>query len=77
MGVMNQTRNYPVLRQPRITTPVMVLAGEYDGINPPELGKAVADAIPGAKYVLVKDAANMMASEQPKFIKQAALDFLQ
>ena len=62
---------------PKITTPVMVLAGEYDGINPPELGKAVADAIPGAKYVLVKDAAHMMACEQPKFVRQAALDFLQ
>ena len=62
---------------PEITTPVMVIAGEFDGINPPELGKAVADAIPGAKYILVKDAAHMMASEQPKFIRQAALDFLQ
>ena len=37
-------------RLPRITCPTLVQSGRYDGIAPPENGKAIAAQIPGAEY---------------------------
>jgi pimeloyl-ACP methyl ester carboxylesterase len=36
-----------------ITAPVLVVGGEQDLLTPPRLCRAVADAIPGARYELV------------------------
>ena len=60
-----------------IKIPVLVLAGEYDAVNPPGLGKAVADAIPGARFVLVKGAGHMMSLEKKDFVGKVATEFLE
>jgi len=36
-----------------VTCPTLVLSGRNDGINPPELGKEIADGIPGAVFKLM------------------------
>lgn len=54
----------------------MVVAGEFDGLNPPEVGKAVADAIPGAKFVVIPDSAHMSFCEKPELWVQEINEFL-
>lgn len=41
-------------RLPQITAPTLVFAGRYDGSNPPERTKAMADRISGARYELLE-----------------------
>ena len=38
--------------------PVLVMTGRHDPIGPPSAGRALADAIPGARYVEVADASH-------------------
>lgn len=63
-------------RASQVTCPVMVVSGEYDKINPPELGKEVADAIPGAQYVLFKNGSHMMIAEKPKEFAKLLEEFI-
>jgi 3-oxoadipate enol-lactonase len=43
---------------PRVAAPTLVIAGSHDPATPPASGRAVADAIPGARYVEL-DAAHL------------------
>jgi len=58
-----------------ITVPTLVIAGTHDGSTPAADGRAVADAIPGGKYVEL-DAAHLSNWEQSEKFTQALLDFL-
>lgn len=60
----------------RIQAKTLVVAGQYDGINPPEYGKKVAEAIHGARYVEIRDAAHMMMLEKPEELSGIILSFL-
>ena len=59
----------------RITAPTLVIGGTYDGSTPPELGRAVAQAIEGARY-LELDAAHLSNWEQAGAFSAAVLSFL-
>lgn len=59
----------------RIATPTLVIAGKYDGSTPPELGRAVAQTIAGARYVEL-DAAHLSNWEQADAFTSAVLSFL-
>jgi 3-oxoadipate enol-lactonase/4-carboxymuconolactone decarboxylase len=59
----------------KIRTPTLVIAGSYDGSTPPELGRAIAQAIAGARYVEL-DAAHMSNWEQAGAFTAAVLSFL-
>lgn len=59
-----------------VTCKTLVIAGEYDGINPPELGREVADGIPGAKFELIKDAGHMIPFEKPYEFLKVVKEFL-
>jgi 3-oxoadipate enol-lactonase/4-carboxymuconolactone decarboxylase len=59
----------------KITTPTLVIGGTHDGSTPPELGRAVAQAIPGAHYVEL-DAAHLSNWEQAAAFTAAVLSFL-
>lgn len=52
-------------RLPEITAPTLVLAGEADLITPARHGRQVADAIPGARFVLQAGAAHQPFQEDP------------
>jgi len=41
-------------RLSRITAPTLVFAGRYDGSNPPERTRTMAERIPGARYELLE-----------------------
>lgn len=45
--------------------PVQVIAGGHDGATPPDLVRATADLIPGARFDLIADAAHIPCVEQP------------
>ena len=61
---------------PSISAKTLVIAGEFDGINPPEYGKKVADAIPDARYELLSGVGHVMMFEDPEKLKKLILDFL-
>jgi 3-oxoadipate enol-lactonase len=58
-----------------ITVPTLVIAGTHDGSTPAADGRAVADAIPGARYVEL-DAAHLSNWEQGEQFTQALVGFL-
>jgi pimeloyl-ACP methyl ester carboxylesterase len=52
-------------RLPRIATPALVLAGGRDSISRPELGRAVAELIPGARFEVMEDECHQPFQEVP------------
>jgi len=59
----------------RIATPTLVIAGTDDGSTPPELGREIAQSIPGARYVEL-DAAHLSNWEQSGAFTAALLSFV-
>ena len=45
--------------------PVQVIAGGHDGSTPPDLVRATADLIPGARFDLIEAAAHIPCVEAP------------
>lgn len=60
----------------KIDLPVLVIAGAEDPSTPPDHGKRIADAIPGAKLVVLPDAAHLSNIEQTELFNAALKDFL-
>ncbi len=60
----------------RIATPTRVLVGEQDAGAPPELGAAMAEAIPGADLVRIDDAAHLANLAQPDRFDAAVAEHL-
>lgn len=60
-----------------IKAPTLFLWGEQDPLATPEAGKRVADAIPGARFQLVEDAAHLVWIDQPDICADAIRAFLQ
>jgi 3-oxoadipate enol-lactonase len=59
-----------------ITTPVLVVAGAEDATFPNPETKAMADAIPGAEFVVLDRVAHLAALEDPPRINRLVEDFL-
>ncbi|MEU6081368.1 alpha/beta fold hydrolase [Streptomyces sp. NPDC047108] len=53
-------------RLPDIAVPTLVLAGGVDISAPPRLGRAVADAIPGARFEVMEEEAHQPFQEAPE-----------
>ena len=60
---------------PAIAVPTLVIAGRHDPATPPEQGRALATAIPGARY-LELDAAHLSNIEAAGAFTAALLEFL-
>ncbi|MDX3850038.1 alpha/beta hydrolase [Streptomyces sp. AK02-01A] len=54
-----------------VRVPAVVLAGEHDRVVGPELGRAVADALPDARFDLLPGAGHMLPLERPAEIVRA------
>jgi pimeloyl-ACP methyl ester carboxylesterase len=58
------------------TVPILVITGDDDRIVPTANSVRLADEIPGAKLVVIKDAGHVPHEEQPAAFLQAVNDFL-
>jgi pimeloyl-ACP methyl ester carboxylesterase len=62
-------------RYGEIRTPTLVLWGKQDGWLAPELGRRLAEAIPGARHVLVTNGGHFLPEDQPRSVAQALASF--
>jgi pimeloyl-ACP methyl ester carboxylesterase len=56
--------------------PVLVVVGEEDEVTPPAQARAMAEAIPGARVVVIPGAGHVPPLERPAATTQALVDFL-
>ena len=59
-----------------VTSPVLVVAGAEDTTFPVPETKAMADAIPGARFVVLDCVAHLAALENPGLVNRLVADFL-
>jgi 3-oxoadipate enol-lactonase len=59
-----------------IDVPTLVICGEHDVISPPAEMRAIAEGIPGSRYVEIKDAGHMAPLEKPAAVNAAIETFL-
>jgi 3-oxoadipate enol-lactonase/4-carboxymuconolactone decarboxylase len=59
-----------------VTVPTLVVAGADDQATPPEHGRRIADAVPGARLAVVPGAAHLGNVEQPAAFTGLILDHL-
>ncbi len=64
-------------RLPSIEAPTLVVSGAEDPATPPEHGKLIRDAIPGARFEVVSRAAHIANVERPGEITQLILTHLE
>jgi pimeloyl-ACP methyl ester carboxylesterase len=62
-------------RYGEIRTPTLVIWGEQDGWLAPELGRRLAEAIPGARHVCVINGGHFLPEDQPRSVAQALASF--
>jgi 3-oxoadipate enol-lactonase len=58
-----------------IRAPPMVVSGAHDFIWPPDLGRHVADLVPGARFIELSDAGHFPHMQTPDALARLALDF--
>jgi 3-oxoadipate enol-lactonase len=61
---------------PRIACPTLVIAGAEDAGTPPAMSERIAAQIPGARYLLLPQAAHLSVIERLPAFRAALLDFL-
>jgi 3-oxoadipate enol-lactonase len=59
-----------------IRAPTLVIAAADDPSTPPEHGRAIAAAVPGARFELVADAAHLASVQRPETVTALLLDHL-
>ncbi len=59
----------------QITVPALVVVGSEDAISPPAECRAMAEAIPGARYVEIEGAGHLTPMERPKEVAGALEPF--
>lgn len=60
----------------RLAVPTLVLAGADDRLAPPADVRALADAVPGARFEIVERAGHHLALERPDAFEAGVLSFL-
>jgi 3-oxoadipate enol-lactonase/4-carboxymuconolactone decarboxylase len=56
---------------PRIVAPTLAIAGAEDPVTPPEHLRAIAAAVPGARLLVLPEAAHLACVEQPAAVNTA------
>jgi pimeloyl-ACP methyl ester carboxylesterase len=64
-------------RLPQIAAPTLVMHGETDRLVPPENGRIIAAAIPGARLVMLPRASHIFFTDQFETARAALLEFLE
>lgn len=60
----------------KIKIPTLIFAGKKDTLTPPEIMKKMADKIKGSKFYVVPKAGHMSPLENPEFVNNKILRFL-
>jgi pimeloyl-ACP methyl ester carboxylesterase len=63
-------------RLPRIQIPTLVIHGAEDHLVPAGNGRVLASRIPGAEFLLIRQAAHLLITDQPELSTEAILAFL-
>ena len=63
-------------RLPQIEAPTLVTVGSWDVAVPPMYGREVAEAIPGAEFVVVEPGGHLHNAENPVDFNRVTLNFL-
>lgn len=59
----------------QIRIPTLVVVGEEDALTPPSDSRAMAETIPGARFVSIPGAGHMAPMEQPRAVARVLADF--
>lgn len=62
---------------PTISVPTLVAGGESDTLTPPVVVRAMAEHIPGARTVIVRDAGHLPPIERPSSINEALMELFE
>ena len=73
-GMAERPDSSPLL--PRINVPTLVVVGEHDQLTPPEVGAAMAGAIPEARLEVLAGAGHLTPLENPTAFNSAMLEIL-
>ena len=65
-----------VAPHPPLTVPTLVLTGDEDTGNGPEMSIAIAEEIPRARLVILKGLRHMALAEAPQAVNRPVVDFL-
>ena len=60
----------------RIAVPTLCIVGDHDGSTPPDLVRALAGLIPGARFETVRNAGHIPCVEQPEALVALIHDFV-
>lgn len=75
-AITESLQNFNLMQKiKQVRIPVLVLTGEYDGINPPKEGKKVAEALPEGKFEVIPDAGHIAFFENQKRVFSLTDDF--
>jgi 3-oxoadipate enol-lactonase len=74
-GVLERLDLRPQL--PGVMVPTLVIGGQDDEALPPEHGRAIAAAIPGARFALLAGVAHIPSAERPDALAALVLDGLE
>lgn len=74
--LMSLSVSEPTEREYRIESPTLVISGEYDRLIPYCYGRLMADAIPGSRFLLIRDAGHNPLVECPQVVGPAITAFL-
>jgi pimeloyl-ACP methyl ester carboxylesterase len=73
-AIMGRVDSRPMLAEIRV--PTLVLVGDGDPITPPDRAEEMANAIPGAKLVVVPDCGHCSTIEQPEAVNAALVEWI-
>ncbi|HET7530050.1 MAG TPA: alpha/beta fold hydrolase, partial [Mycobacteriales bacterium] len=59
-----------------VAVPTLVLVGEEDGLTPPAESEAIAEAVPGARLVVLPRAGHLSALEDPDAFNAEVREFV-
>lgn len=61
---------------PELRVPALVIAGERDSFTPPQVSRAMAEAIPGAELEILSGASHLAPLEHRDFMKERIFRFM-
>lgn len=64
------------VRDGKIAAPTLVISGAEDAVTPPADGRALCDAIPGARLAIIDGAAHIIPAERPAEFVHLLVPFL-